>query len=90
MTLHALVAKIVIEAVELEGYTPATLPRDVPLFDSPNGGGLGLDSVASLEIVARLGEHFRLDFDDVTRQDLASVNALVAYIQKRSPEATVG
>ena len=90
MTMHAQVAQIIIEAVELEDQTPESFPYGAPLFDSHEGGGLGFDSIASLEIVTRLGEHFQLDFEDVQKQDLRSVDTLVAYIQARRAEAGVG
>ena len=77
------VAAIIIERLELEGLTPATLDPDAVLFAPPEGGGLGLDSIASLEIIAGLADAFDLPFDDVGRDDFISVRSLAAYIARK-------
>jgi acyl carrier protein len=85
MTLHAQVAQIIIEAVELEDFTAQDFPYGSPLFDSDENG-LGFDSVTSLEIVSRLAETFPLDFDGIGSEDLSSVNAIVRYIERKRAE----
>lgn len=86
MILQVQVAKLIIDAVSLEGYTPETFPFDAPLFDSYEGGGLGFDSITSLEIVSQLAEAFPVNFDEIGVEDLQSVNAVVHYIERKRAE----
>lgn len=79
------VAEVIIERLELEDYTPESFPRDAVLFAPPEGGGLGFDSIASLEIIAGLADTFELPFDDVKREDFMSVDSLAAYIVRHKP-----
>ena len=83
MNVHAKVAQIIIDAVELESQTAENFPYDALLFDAHEDGGLGFDSITSLEIVSRLAEAFPIDFDDIGGDDLASVNAIVSYIERK-------
>ncbi len=76
------IAEIIVERLELEDFTADTLPRDAILFAPQEGGGLDLDSIASLEIVAALSDEYGLDFDDVDREHFMSVNTLAAYVVK--------
>ncbi|MBI5180471.1 MAG: acyl carrier protein [Nitrospirae bacterium] len=57
-----------------------TIKDDAPLF----GEGLGLDSIDALELVVGLEQEFGISIpdEDVGREAFASVNALVAYINK--------
>lgn len=88
--LEQRVAEIIIGALDLEDVSPETLPKDAILFAPVEHGGLGLDSIASLEVISALSNEFDLPFDDVSRDDVASVQALAAYIVKaqgaREPE----
>lgn len=79
-TVSRRVAELIIERLELEQFTPDTLPYDAILFAGEDDGGLDLDSIASLEIVSALSDEYGLDFDDVDRQHFTSVNTLSAYI----------
>jgi acyl carrier protein len=81
MILEERIAAIVIDRLELEGYTPASFPKDAPLFAS-KPGGFGLDSLAALEIMAGLSEVLDHPFPDVEREDLASIAALTAYVRR--------
>lgn len=74
------IAEILIERLELEGYTPDDLPRDAILFAPDHEGGLDLDSIASLELVAALSDEYDLDFEDVDREHFMSINSLAAYV----------
>ncbi|MBK8264851.1 MAG: acyl carrier protein [Nannocystis sp.] len=76
------VAAVIIERLELEGYTPDNFPKDAILFADPAGGGLGFDSIASLEIVSGLADAFDLPFDDIGRDDFMSVDSLAAYVAR--------
>lgn len=79
-TVQRRVAELIIERLELEQFTPDTLPYDAIMFATEEEGGLDLDSIASLEIVAALSDEYGLDFDDVDREHFMSVNTLSAYI----------
>lgn len=79
-TVSHRIAEIIIERLELEQFTADDLPRDAILFATEEDGGLDLDSIASLEIVAALSDEYELDFDDVDRDHFMSVNTLAAYI----------
>jgi acyl carrier protein len=87
MNLKIQVAQIIIEMMEFEEFTPENFPYQVPLFASAEDGGLGMDSIASLEIVMRLAEVFSLDFDDMDREDFESVETLVAHIERKLAES---
>ena len=62
-----------------------TIKDDAPLF----GEGLGLDSIDALELVVGLEQEFGISIpdEDVGREAFASVNALVAYINKTKGQA---
>ena len=45
----------VIEALNLEGMTPADIDKDAPLFGD---GGLGLDSIDVLELIVLLEKNY--------------------------------
>lgn len=79
-TISRRIAEILIERLELEDYTPDDLPRDAIMFATEDEGGLDLDSIASLELVAALSDEYDLDFDDVDREHFMSVNSLAAYV----------
>lgn len=82
-TIADRIVGVIIERLELEDFTSETFPRDAVLFAPPEGGGLGFDSIASLEIVSGLSDAFDLPFDDIRRDDFTSVDALAAYVGKR-------
>lgn len=86
MNLSEHIAKIIIERLGLEGFNAGTFPADLPLFAPDNRGGLGLDSLASLEIIAGLSADFALPFDDVSEADLLTVNALAAYVERKKEQ----
>lgn len=74
------VVSIVIERLELEGFSVDSFPRDAVLFGPEQPGSLNLDSIASLEIISGLADEFELDFDDVDREHFTSINTLARYI----------
>jgi acyl carrier protein len=82
MDLRHRIAGIVIRRLEFEGFTPETFPQGDVLFAPLDGGGLGLDSLASLEIIAGLSSELGLPFDDVSDADLRSTTALAAYVER--------
>ncbi|MGH7150849.1 MAG: phosphopantetheine-binding protein, partial [Planctomycetota bacterium] len=61
---------------------PEEIQGDAPLF----GGSLGLDSIDALELVLAVERDFgvRIQDDAVGREALASVRALVAFLEPRT------
>jgi acyl carrier protein len=78
---EAELAELIIAAVNLEGVAPADVDPEAPLF----GAGLGLDSIDALELVVKLEKEFgiKIGSSEESRQALASVGALAAYIRAR-------
>lgn len=72
----------IIERLELEDFTVDDFPRDAVLFAPPEGGGLGFDSIASLEIIAGLADEFDLPFDNMDREDFMNVDSLARYVAR--------
>lgn len=74
------IRKIIIERLELP-FSPDEVPFDRPLFEEP--GGLGLDSLSALEILAALSEHFELPMEDVDTADFRNIATLAAYLRRQ-------
>ena len=69
--------QFLIATLHLEEVRPEDIDDDGPLF----GTGLGLDSIDGLELHLALTKRYRLrPVEDPDRTHLASVNALVAYL----------
>ena len=79
-TLATRIADVIITRLELEDYTPETFPKDAILFAKSHEGGLGFDSIGSLEIAAGLTDEFDLELDDISEKDFTSVTTLAAYL----------
>jgi acyl carrier protein len=78
MTTQEELKQLIIDALNLEGMTPADIDDAAPLF----GEGLGLDSIDALELLMILDKHFGIKF--ATREEskavFASVNAMAEYV----------
>ena len=72
---------LIVDVLRLDDVTPADLADDEPLF----GSKLQLDSIDALELVVRLEKDFgiKIGSSEESRQALASINALAAYIRAR-------
>jgi acyl carrier protein len=68
------VKKLLVNALGLE-IRPELIADDQPLF----GGGLGLDSLDTLEIVVMMEEQFGVTLSDDDRGALSSVSQLVDF-----------
>jgi acyl carrier protein len=70
----------IIEALNLQGMTPADIDDNAPLF----GEGLGLDSIDSLEMMVLLERNYGIKIEDARegRKVLESVNSMAEYIQQ--------
>jgi len=78
MTTQEELKQLIIDALNLEGMTPADIDDAAPLF----GEGLGLDSIDALELLMILDKHFGIKF--ATREEskavFASVNTMAEYV----------
>jgi acyl carrier protein len=79
-------ARLIVQAVNLETVTAEDIEPDAPLF----GAGLGLDSIDALEIALEISKQygFQLRSDDEENHRIfASLRSLSRYIEAhRSPE----
>ncbi len=84
--LAARLKSLIVETLKLDDVRPEDIPDDEPLFGSPR---FGLDSIDALELVVRLEKEFgvKIGSSEESRQALASVAALAAYIRSRQPGA---
>jgi acyl carrier protein len=77
---------LIITTLKLDGVRPEDIPDDEPLIGSPR---FGLDSVDALEIVLAIEKDFKVKIgsSEESRQALATVNTLTAYLRSQSPGA---
>ena len=70
----------IIEFLNLTDLKPADIKDDEELF----GGGLGLDSIDSLELIVLLNREYGITIKDPKegRKVLVDVNTMVEYIEK--------
>ncbi len=75
----------IIEALNLQDYSPADIDSDAPLF----GSGLGLDSIDSLELMVLLERNYGIKIEDPRkgREVLESVRSMAQFIQSQKAEA---
>ena len=71
---------LIVTSLKLDGINPDEIPSDEPLIGSPR---FGLDSIDALELVLALEKEFgvKIGSSEESRQALASVNALAAYLR---------
>lgn len=79
---------IIVNTLNLEGVTPEAIADDEALF----GHGLNLDSIDALELVLKIEKEFgiKITSSEESREALASVNTLAAFIKERNPSAVTG
>lgn len=75
---------LIITTLKLDGIRPEDLPGDEPLIGSPR---FGLDSLDALELVLAVEKEFdvKIGSSEESRQALASVDTLAAYLRGRAP-----
>jgi acyl carrier protein len=73
--------KQIIEFLNLTDLKPEDIQDDEELF----GGGLGLDSIDSLELIVLLNREYGITIKDPKegRRVLIDVNTMVDYVEKR-------
>ena len=74
--------QLIIATLKLEGVGPDDIPGDESLIGSPR---LGLDSLDALELVLAVEKEFgvKIGNSEESRQALASVNTLAAFLRER-------
>jgi acyl carrier protein len=87
-TLNLRIARVIIDRLQLEGLTAETFPKEAILFAKEHQGGMGFDSIGSLEIAAGLADEFDLELDDISEQDFMTVQSLAGYIGQQLGKAT--
>jgi len=77
---------LIITTLKLDGIRPEDIPDDEPLIGSPR---FGLDSIDALELVLAIEKEFgvKIGSSEESRQALASVSTLAAYLRSRLPGA---
>lgn len=78
-------AQLLVQALNLDGVTPAGIAPDAPLFGQ-NPGSLGLDSIDALEIALAISQKYGVELksdDDTTKKAFASLRALSALVQQK-------
>ena len=72
------VKQLIIDALRIEGMTPADIETDAPLF----GEGLGLDSIDALQLVVAMEKEFGVVVPDAATGSTVfqSVRTMAAYI----------
>ncbi len=75
---------LIVTTLKLEGVVPEDIPDHEPLIGSPR---FGLDSIDALELVLTLEKEFgvKIGSSEESRQALASVSALAAFLRARRP-----
>lgn len=70
----------IIDALNLEGMTPADIDNDAPLF----GEGMGLDSIDALELIVVLDKNYGIKLKSPAEGQTVfkSINCIADYIQK--------
>ena len=78
--LVARLKTLIVTTLKLDDVRPEDIPDDEPLFGSSR---FGLDSIDALELVVKLEKEFgiKIGSSEESRQALASVGALAAYIR---------
>ena len=87
-TIESTIQQIIVERLMLP-IRPADIAVDAALFGSTASGGLELDSLSSLELIAALSEKYDLPLDDVEPADLYSVTSIAAYLRRHNTKESV-
>jgi acyl carrier protein len=81
---EATLAKLLVEALNLQDVVPGDIVPTAPLFGFDQGS-LGLDSIDALEIALAVQRHYGVELrsdDEDTRSALASLRALNEHVLK--------
>jgi acyl carrier protein len=83
-TLINMLKSQIISVLKLSDVKPENIDADAPLV----GGGLGLDSIDTLELLVLLEKEYGVTVPDVNvgRKVFASVRSLASYIEENRPK----
>lgn len=79
-------AKLIVQAVNLETVAAEDIDPEAPLF----GAGLGLDSIDALEVALEISKRYALQLrsdDDQNQRIFASLRSLSQYIEAQRARA---
>lgn len=80
-------AKILVEALDLEDITPEDIAPDAPLFGFDQPNSLGLDSIDALEISLVVSQKYNVQLkadDEDNRAAFANIRSLMNFIIENS------
>lgn len=86
-SIAAAIQQLIVERLMLP-IQPEQIAVDAPLFGSSTSGGLGLDSLSSLELIAAISEKYDLPLDDVGPSDLQNIASITEYLKRNGVEET--
>jgi len=79
--IEDVVRQIIVDRLELP-ISADDIDVDAPLFGAPSVGGLGLDSLSSLDLLGGLSDTYKLPLEDIGTEDFRSVRTLADYLRK--------
>jgi acyl carrier protein len=70
----------------LQGFKPEDIGDDAPLIEL----GVGVDSVATLELIVAIEEEFHITIDEseVNQELISSINSISDYVSRRMESAS--
>jgi len=80
-------AKILVEALDLEDIAPEDIAPEAPLFGFDQPDSLGLDSIDALEISLAISQNYNVQLkadDEDNRAAFANIRTLVNFISENS------
>jgi len=83
--IHVRIRNVLIDKIQSE-IRPEDLKRDTPLIEF----GVGVDSIATLELLVALESEFQItiDEDEVNQELLENIDCIAEYIIKRIEVST--
>ena len=80
-------AKILVEALDLEDIAPEEIAPEAPLFGFDQPDSLGLDSIDALEISLAISQKYNVQLkadDEDNRAAFANIRSLANFISENS------
>jgi acyl carrier protein len=81
---EARLAKVLVEALDIDDIAPSDIDPDAPLFDSENDG-LGLDSIDALKISLAIVKEYQVQLEaenEDNKKIFFSLRSLTDYVLK--------
>lgn len=80
-------AKVLVQALDLEDINAEDIAPDAPLFDPGKSDSLGLDSIDALEIALAVSKHYKVQLkadDENNKSIFFSLRSLSNFIHAQS------